>query len=79
MSKYSGRKINPCNFKGSKADSVVYVGPGSLEAVGRARLRLSIVLVWDTKKGRQKYDRFQPGFQKAAKRNLVTKLDITGR
>ena len=75
---FNWKAFQACDFTGSEADTVVYVGPGSLEAVGRARLRLSIVLVWDTKKGRQKYDRFQPGFQKAAKRNLVTKLDNKG-
>ena len=64
-----------CDFCGSEADTVVYVGPGGLEPLSRARSRLFVVLVWDTKKGRRKYERFTPGFQEAVERGLMIKLD----
>ena len=66
-----------CDFTGSEADTVVYVGYGGLEPIGRAKLRLCIVLMWDTKKGRTKYERSLPGFQAAIRNGLVTEIDIT--
>ena len=60
-----------CAFTGSEADTVVFVGPGGLEPLSRARLRLCVVLVWDTEKGKKKYERYLPGFKRAISEKLM--------
>ena len=60
------------DFTGSEADTVVFVGPGGLEPLSRAKLRLCVVLMWDTEKGKNKYDRYHKGFTQAICQGLVT-------
>ena len=60
------------DFTGSEADTVVFVGPGGLEPLSRARLRLCVVLMWDTKKGKDKYERYLPGYKRAISEKLMT-------
>ena len=59
-------------FTGSEADTVVFVGPGGLEPLSRARLRLCVVLMWDTEWGKKKYERYLPGFKRAISEKLMT-------
>ena len=71
-----------CDFTGSEADTVVFVGPGGLEPLSRARVRLCVVLMWDKwdnckNRGKKKYDRYQPGFREAIRRELVTEEHIS--
>ena len=58
------------DFTGSEADTVVFVGPGGLEPLSRARLRLCVVLLWDKMRGKEKYDRYRPGYKRAISENL---------
>ena len=68
-----------CDFTGSEADTVVFVGPGGLEPLSRARLRLCVVLMWDTwdnckKRGKKKYKRYHEGFREAISGGLATEF-----
>ena len=70
-----------CDFTGSEADTVVFVGPGGLEALSRARLRLCVVLMWDTwdnckKRGKKKYSRYQPAFREAIRTGLAEEISL---
>ena len=60
------------DFTGSEADTVVYVGCGELEGISRAKVRLCIVLMGDTKYGKKFYDLDQPAYKQAINRGLVT-------
>ena len=60
------------DFTGSETDTVIFVGPGGLEPLSRARLRLYVVLMWDTEKGKKKYERYLPGFKRAISEKLMT-------
>ena len=73
IAKESGWKTHQAgDFTGSEVDTVVFVGLGGLEPLSRAKLRLCIVLMWETKKTKSKYNRYQPGFRQAICQGLVT-------
>ena len=55
---------------GAEADRVVYIGPGNLEAVSRARIGLGI-LHFATRRDVRTYSRFNAGFHAAIEEGLV--------
>ena len=66
------------DFKGCEEDHVMYIGPGNMEAVTRAKLHLSIVLFWDTESIKnEEYDPFSAALHRAESLDLV--VDVTPR
>ena len=69
--------FSTADFIGSEADTVVHVGPGSVEGISRAKVRLCIVLMRDTQRGKKRYDFMQPAYKQAISKGLVTEVPVS--
>jgi hypothetical protein len=69
-------------FAGCEEDNIIFLGPGHMEAVTRAKLHLSVVLYWDPQsewsdKRKSVYDEFSVPMHRAANMGLME--DVTAR
>ena len=67
------------DFTGWEDETIIFVGPGGLEPLSRAKLRLCIILFWEDQvsginKAKKKYERYHPGFDQAVIDGLVCSI-----
>ena len=72
---FGWKKVLPWeSFVGGECDTVVYVGPGNLEAFSRAKLKLMIITVSPSEQNKDKffhYYRYVVALQDSVEKNLL--------
>jgi len=58
-------------FTGAEQETILYVGPGDMEALSRAKLHVYVVLGYEEEGHKDRYDIFRAGFVQAEAQGLV--------
>ena len=64
------------DMAGSEDNALLVIGPGYLEAVSRARVKMAVILAWDRRENKELYDRNLPGYMEAVKQGLVQHVPV---
>jgi len=58
-------------YAGWEEETIIYIGPGEMEALSRAKLHLFVVQGYEEEKHKRRYEQFRAGFVQAEKQGLV--------